>query len=277
MPELASLTNTGFNSAKSKSAMRGANVENFNPILSGRSMRPPLRLIYLFSVAKRSFEIRHPLFQRLQLKGCEEGERYVLCTAFGDPVPQACPDQERGGVRVDDNDGWMVAIDLLCPGNFTMDPYVGVANPTFFENRNGTNLIAEGVFCSLNEKPEEQEIRRAEDARDKHYRFLTKEALKLAAKSTKHLNEFIDRYPDVHIAMDALGISAPWHTLNVVTFPCPNCGDAIKQGIAFHKSSVTDRICVIDAMKAYKAKAITRDECEELTGEKLPGRRASAE
>ena len=276
MPDLATMVNTGMNSAKTRSAMRGANPEAFNPVVSGRMFRTPLRMIYIHSVSKRSFEVRHPLFPKLHLRGCE-GERVVTCTSFGDPVSQACPDQERGGVRIDDNDGWMVAIDVLNPGNFTMDPYTGSSNPTFFENRNGTNLIAEGVWCSLFADPPEEEIKRAEDARDKHYRYLTKEALKLAAKGTKYLNEFLDRYPDVHVAMDSLGISAPWHTLNVVTIDCPNCGDGIKQGVAFHKSSVTDRICVLDPMKAYKAKAITRDEYEELTGEKLPGRRASAE
>lgn len=277
MPELASMVNTGMNSAKTRSAMRGANPEGFNPIISGRSMRPPLRMIYIHSVAKRSFDVRHPLFPKLHLRGCEDGEAFVNCASFGDPVSQACPDQERGGVRIDDNDGWMVAIDMLNPGNFTMDPYTGSSNPTYFENRNGTNLIAEGVWCSLNQIPPAEEIARAKDARDRHYRWLTKEALKLAAKSTKHLNEFIDRYPDVHTAMDSLGISAPWHTLNVVTIDCPNCGDAVKQGIAFHKSSVTDALCILEPMKAYRAKAITRDEYEELTGEKLPGRRASAE
>ena len=221
-----------------------------------------------------SFKIRRLLFPNLNLRGCEEGERYVLCTKFGDPIPQSSPDQERGGVRIDDNDGWVEAIDMLNPGNFTMEPYTGSQNPTFFENRSGTNLIAEGVWPSLNETPTEEEIRRAEQARDSHYRFLTKEALKLAAKSTKDLNEFLDRYPDTHMAMAHLKLKASWTNSPEVTVGCPNCGEDIKQGLAFHKSGVTDALCIIDPLRAYKAKAITRDEYEELTGEKLPGRRA---
>ena len=277
MADLAAMHNTGMDSRLTKSAMRGANAEAFNPVIMGRSMRPPLRMIHIFSVAKRTFNITHPLFPRLSLRGCEEGERYVLCTSFGDPIPQACPDQERGGTRIDDNDGWMAAIDMLNPGNFTFEPYNGSSNPSFFANTNGTNLIAEGLFPSLNEVPTEEEIRKAESARDNHFRYLTKEAMRLAAVSTKQLNEFLQRYPDTHIAMASLKLKASWTSSPEVTITCPNCGDDIKQGLAFHKSTVTDRICVLDAMKSYKAKAITRDEYEELTGEKLPGRRASAE
>jgi len=183
----------------------------------------------------------------------------------------------RGGTRIDEHDAWMAVLDLLNPGNFTGNPYSGSDNPDFFANRSGCNLIAEGFWPSVHEVPPESEIKQAEKARDSRFRYLTREALRLAAVSTKELNEFLQQWPDTHLAMDALGLSANWHTANDVRVACTNCGDAIKQGLAFHKSSVTDRICVVDPMKAYKAKAITRDEYEELTGEKLPGRRASAE
>lgn len=267
----AILTNTGMDSALTKSAMRGANSENFNPIVSGRSFRPPLRTLYFFSVAKRAFTVRHPLVPKLVLAGCENGERYVRCASIPDPLPQACPDQERGGTRIDDNDGRMVAIDILNPGNLTFDQYFGSTNPNFFANTNGTNLIAEGLFFSENETPTEEELKRAEDARDKHYRYLTKEAMRLAAVSTKQLNEFLQRYPDTHIAMDSLGLEANWHTLNVVRASCPNCGDAVKQGIAFHQSSA-GILCIIDPDKALKAGAINKERYTELTGKGFPGR-----
>jgi len=272
MPEqLASMTNTGMNSDKSRSAMKGANREAFTPVLPGRAMRPPLRMIHIFSVARRGFDIKHPLFPRLRLRGCENGERYVLCTSFGDPIPQACPDQERGGSRIDDNDGWIAAIDMLNPGNFTLDPYHGASNPSFFANSNGTNLIAEGIFPSENEKPTEAELKRAEDARDRHWRYLAREAQRLFALGAKQGNEFLQRYPDVHMAMDALSISASWHTLNEIKSVCPNCGDDIRPGIAFHQSS-TGILCVIDAEKALKAGAISRERYTEMTGKGTAGR-----
>lgn len=267
----------GLDDKLTQSQNRKLNSEAFNPVISGRRMRDPIRTIYVYSVARRSFTISTLLFKKLKLQGCENGERVVRCTSLPDPFPQVCQDNDRGGSRIDDNDAWIAVIDMLNTGNFTLNPYHGESNPNFYANTNGTNYMAEGLFPSLNAKPTEEEIKKAEDARDKHYRYLTKEAMRLYAIGAKQGNEYLQRYPDVHIAMDALCLQAPWHQANIVTITCDNCGDAIKQGLAFHKSSVTGNICVIDPLKAYRAKAITRDEYEELTGEKLPGRRASAE
>jgi hypothetical protein len=253
------------NDALTAAQNRKLNAENFNPVINGRLMRAPVRTIYVFSVARKAFNVSTLLFKKLKLAGCENGERYVRCTSLPDPFPQVCPDNDRGGSRVDDNDAWIAVIDMLNPGNFTLNPYHGDSNPNFYANTNGTNLIAEGVFPSLNEVPTEAEIKKAEDARDKHYRYLTKEALRLFAIGAKQGNEFLQRYPDVHIAMDVLRLKAPWHQDNRVEEECPNCGDSIKPGLAFHKSSVTDKLCVIDPVKALKAKAITREEFEELT------------
>ena len=267
----------GLGDKLTQAEMRKLNNEGFNPVISGRRMRDPIRTIYVYSVARRSFTISTLLFKKLRLKGCENGERVVRCTSLPDPFPQVCQDNDRGGSRIDDNDAWIAVIDMLNTGNFTLNPYHGESNPNFYANTNGTNYMAEGLFPSLNETPAEAETKKAEDARDKHYLYLTKESKRLYAIGAKQGNEFLQRYPDTHIAMDALGLVADWHQSNTVKVLCPNCGDPVRDGLAFHKSSATDRLCVIDPMKAYRAKAITRDEYEELTGEKLPGRRASAE
>jgi hypothetical protein len=263
---LAGISTVGFDDKRTQGAMRGANPENFQIFFAGHALREPKRFIYVHTVAKRSFgPLTRTLFPWLKLRGCEEGQRYVTCCAIGDPIPQASPDQERGGTRIDEHDGWRAAIDLLNPANITFDPFTGSNNPDFFANRSGQNLIAEGFWPSLNETPAEPEIKRAEQNRDARYRYLTREATRLAAVSTKDLNEFLQSYPDTHIAMDALGMSANWHTLSVINASCPNCGDVIKQGIAFHQSSA-GILCIIDAAKAYKAGAINRERYEELAG-----------
>ena len=275
----ASMTNLGTDNPKSQSAMRGANPENFEIFINGRAMREPLRHIYVHTVSKRSSgQISRALFPKLTLHGCENGERYVTCARVPDPIPQASPDQERGGNRIDEHSGWRAVIDLLNPWNLTNNPYLGSENPDFYSNRSGTNLIAEGFWPSINEVPTEEEIRQAEKTRDKRYRWLTKEAQRLSAVSTKDLNEFLQLYPDTHIAMDALGFEATWHTTNTVKSTCPNCGDAIKQGLAFHQSSA-GILCILDPQRAYKAGAITKEKLEELAPEKRgPGRpKASAD
>jgi len=267
MGSVAGISTVGFEDNRTQGAMKAYNPENFNVIITGHMMREPRRMIYIHTVAKRSTPfLTRTLFPKLKLVACEAGERYVSCAAFGDPIPQASPDQERGGTRIDEHDGWRAAIDLLNPANLTYNPFSGDANPDFFANRNGQNLIAEGFWPSLHEVPPEEEIRAAEQHRDKHYRYLTREATRLAAISTKDLNEFLQSYPDTHIAMDALGMQAPWHTLSIVTASCPNCGDPVKQGIAFHQSSA-GILCIIDPARALKAGAINKERFVELTDE----------
>lgn len=262
---MATMSTLGFETGKTQSAMRGANPENFNIFLAGHMIREPRRMVYIHTVARRSFgPLTRTLFPKLRLAGCENGERFTTCCAFGDPIAQASPDQERGGTRIDEHDGWRAAIDLLNPINLTNNPYTGDGNPDFYANRSGQNLVAEGFWPSLNSVPSEEEIKLAEARRDKHYRWLTREATRLEAVSRKDLNDFLQSYPDTHIAMDALGMEANWHTATVIRATCPNCGDSVKPGIAFHKSSVTDKLCVIDPDKAYRAKAITKEEYEDL-------------
>jgi hypothetical protein len=261
----AGITTVGFDDQRTQSAMRGQNPDNFNIIITGRMMREPKRMIYVHTVSRQSTpHLTKALFPKLRLAGCEDGERFKTCCAIPDPITQASPDQERGGTRIDEHDGWRAAIDLLNPSNLSYDPFAGDANPDFFANRNGQNLIALGFWPSLNKVPTEAEIKKAEGNRDKHYRYLSKESQRLAARSKKDLDEFLQTYPDTHMALDALGIKTDWHTPLTVTATCPNCGDDIKQGLAFHRSSVTERLCVIDAERAFKAKAITAAERDEL-------------
>jgi hypothetical protein len=243
-----------------------ANAENFNVFVNGRAIREPKRMIYIHSVAKKDFgPLTHLLFPRLILRGCTGGERYVTSAVIPDPIAQASPDQERGGTRIDEEDGWRACIDLLNPNNPTTDPYWDNAGsvPGFVSTSQNCNLIAQGVWPSLHEEPPEDEIRRAEKARDNRYRAITQNAIQLASKSRKELNEYLQTYPEVHTAMDMLGLRADWHQTAEVSTHCPYCGDEIRQSIAFHQSSA-GVLCVLDPERALKAGAIDLDKYELL-------------
>lgn len=265
------VTNKGIDAPLSKKYIRGENAENFAPIVNGRMMRPPLRTLYIHSVSPRSFTLRNPpLFPRLEIRGTDpniNGGRWITCATVPDPIPQISADNERGGNRMDDNDAWAALCDLLnplCGPSESVDPYTGSSNPDFYANRRGTIFILEGIFPSPNEIPTEAELKRAEDCLLRRRRWLVAEAKKLAAKSTKDLNEFLDSNPQVHEAMDFLGQTAPWHQENNMKLSCPNCGDEIKEGLAFHKSS-TGVLCILDPLRAMKAGAINQKKYEELT------------
>lgn len=243
--------------------LRKQNEANFNTIINGRAMREPRRMLYIHAVSKKPKDVTRTLFAKLHLKGCENGERYVTCAVVPDPIPQPSPDQERGGTRIDESDGWRACIDLLNSNNWTNDPYSGSNNPDFYANRQGMNLIAEGFWPSIHEVPPESEIKRAEECVKKHYQWLTKEAIRLNGSGMqREFNEFLQTYPDTHVAMDALGLSAPWHAASVIEAFCPNCGEKIRPGIAFHTGELGP--CVIDPVRAYKAGVLTKERMEEL-------------
>jgi hypothetical protein len=262
---------TIFDEPRNAGEMRKQNPENFNPTFTTR-MRPPVGMIYIYSVARRDMRATHALFPSLTLRGCKNGERYVLCYQIADPVTQASPDLERGGNRVDEHDGWRVSIDLLNPDNPTTNPWANTANSGLSW---GCNLVSRGLFPSRTNPPSEEDLQKAEDARDGHYDRITNEATRLESVSTRELNDYIKQNPDVHDAMDALNLTASWHRKREVMGICPNCGDSIKRGVAFHKSSA-DVLCIIDAERAYKAGAITRGRMLELTGQKETATRKSA-
>ena len=257
---VANFTNTGIKSKESQAAIKAANPDNFNVVVNTRMWRPPLEMIYLWTVARRDEKVSHWAFPGT-LKGCTNGERYVLSGQVSHPTLQACPDLERGATRTDEHDGWRVAIDILNPANTTDDPWIDTRGMSMSR---GANLIAKGFFPSRNNPPSEAELQKAESLRNTWYEGLTREAIRLESTSTRELNDFLRERPEVHEAMDALGLQAAWHKSREVKATCPNCGDSIKSGVAFHQSSA-GVLCVLDPERALKAGAINKERYRELT------------
>lgn len=242
-----------------KSMTKSLNEDEFNPDL-GNTRYHVDGTVYIFSTARRDFFVSQPLFPGLTLRGCTNGERYVLAATVPDPVPQASPDLERGGRRMDYHPGWQCAIGLLFAESDSGDWKKG-GNTVAISV--GTNLIAQGLFPSKTNPPDEADIRAAEQFRDRRYKWLTDEAMKAARQSSRKLNDFLHQHEDVHDAMDALGLKADWHQKREVLSKCPNCGDDIPASVAFHRSSV-GIICVLDPERAFKAGAIDRARMEDL-------------
>ncbi len=261
----------GFNSEKTQAEMQRSNPGAFNPRV-GRIHKPD-RMIYIYSVAKRTFDISHLLFPKLKLRGCGEGERYVLCASVPDPMPQIAPDESNGGTRNYEEDGWRAAIDMLNPNNPTNDPYWsnGGALGAFFSTAQNCNLIDQGLFPSLNNPPTEEELKRAEKVRGDRFQKLVDKAINLEQFDPKELQAFLANEPDVHTAMDVLGLEANWHKRREIKMSCPNCGDQIKAGIAFHKSSV-GIVCIIDEERARKAGLKVNADEEQEPEKRGPGR-----
>jgi hypothetical protein len=227
-------------------------------------MYPIQRHIYIHSVAKRDFDVKHVYF-RGALKGCHAGERYVTCYAVPDPPQQISVDAERGGKRVEveptDDAGWRVAIDILNPNNPTNDPYfkLDAKSAAFYSIGQNVDLIKQGVFPSLNQVPTEQELLKAEAVRDATWQALIDEAFQEQASNPQNLRNWLRAHPDVYDAVAAFGIEADFITKKaVVKQECPNCGSSIKAGIAFHMYE--GGLCVLDWRRAYEAGRVKKED-----------------
>lgn len=250
---------TIFDSPQNQAELQKRNPDNFNPNIGNVRYRVDEQ-IYIFSVARRDFPITQTLFPKLLLKGCEPGQRWCIATIIPDPVPQASPDLERGGSRIDIHDGWRCAIGIVNPENPTPDPWVNAESGSLSV---GTNLVRQGLWPSHSSTPDEADIKRAEGLRDRHYRRLTDGAMAAARQSSAKLSDYLREHEDVSDAMDALGLRADWHHTRIVQSVCPNCGDSITGGVAFHQSSA-GVLCILDPEKAFKAGAINRERLEDL-------------
>ena len=252
----------GFNHPDTQREMRAANPSNFAPRLP--RIRKPDGHIYIFSVARRHFPKTSSPYFKQPFRGCVQGERYVLCGSIPDPPFLVGPDEANGGTRLydepGDDAGMRVAIDLLNPNNPTNDPYWADAGSlgAFFGTSANSNLIAQGLFPSRTNPPAEKEIQRAEEVRDTRFQKLVTEALRLETFDQKALQAFIQDNPDVHPAMDALGLEAAWHKTHDLKMTCPNCGDKVVAGIAFHMFE--GALCVIDWQRAVMAGRVKKSD-----------------
>jgi hypothetical protein len=247
--------------------MMQLNAGTWDPRIDRNMLREPDRMIHVFSVSKRSFVVdRAPLWIKLHLRGCGKDERYVPVAHIPDPLIQAVHNTENGRKRGEAHDGLRAAIDLLNPNNPTNDPDW---NPSpemaaLFGSSKGCDLFAQGLFISLREVPTEAEIARAEERRNGRYRGLIAQADSLEQTNRKDLEEMLrgEDGTDLRMALDFFGEQRAYHKPMIATRACPNCGEAIKSGVAFHMLP-NNQYCVNDWPRAVAAGVKTKSDVPE--------------
>ncbi|MFZ1012866.1 MAG: hypothetical protein WAN28_05930 [Terracidiphilus sp.] len=235
--------------------MRKENPDLYDPRMP--RMFPVHRMIYIYSVARQNYPKQHPYFKGV-LQAPKKGERFALCCAVPDPPQQLSIDAERGGKRVDveprDEAGWRVAIDILNPNNPSLNPYFTPSpeQAALYEVGKDVNLIKFGLFPSLNNPPNEEELLKAEQTRDAADDELINEAFQEQASNPQGFRRWLKAHPGISAAMEARGVTADWHHRAERKIKCPNCGDSVIEGVAFHKSSA-GVVCILDPERAAKA------------------------
>lgn len=222
-------------------------IESFDP----GAFRKPDYQVYLYSVSKKKFEIKIPPHVPLTvLKACPEDQEYVLVHTLSHPVQQVDKDIDTGEPRMRYHDAMKVAQDIVCPNAPDMD---GAIAPDAYAIN--TDLRAQGVFYSRNNPPTEAEVKKAHQRLEKHYRGLIEKASALEYSNPKELAEFINE--DCRLAADYFDESPTWYKkptkkkVEAAKGECPNCGESIKSGLAYH--FVEGVACVIDWKRAVAA------------------------
>jgi hypothetical protein len=259
---------------RSKAMMSAENSVHQIQIQPG-ILRDSRYTIYLFNVGtfapllengnRAHIIMRPPLIPMIAIPACPAGEPYVKCCSFPELVSQFRTDPMTEQPVVHNDEAAHVAQDIINPQNQLA---AGVSAKVVIENQwrevasplhQGDDLGKFGVFFSLNETPAAEELARAKARVEKTYRAeLTKAEMQARAGKLGDISEL------AHFAADHFRVQAGWHVAVTVPDDCPNCGEPIKKGIAYHVNSF-GATCVIDWRKAVAAGIKTKaDVPEEL-------------
>lgn len=241
--------------------------------------RDPEFYVYLYNVSEQTFEIsRPPLIRNAKFVGRKPGstDRYVLVGRLPQPLLIPKGNVDSNEIDVVPQDSRVFAMDIINPDNRTLD------QDAFIDPKNitsqGNNHGAKGLFWSLNgpgakpsrynpnpqELPTEAEVIAAVKRMEAYYKYLLEQARACEVSKPADLQNLIG--PEHHIAADYFGEEHSWHGKRARTDFCPNCGERIKTGAAFHKTE-EGTLCILNWDKAVKSGVRTRQQAFEATGD----------
>jgi hypothetical protein len=228
--------------------------------INSEDLRSPEYTVYLHSISKRSFEQPHPIYRNVVIPACPKDKPYITFMRIKHPVqiPTVNPDDPSGPTVIKVENGKRAALTVCNPSfvgadlsiqDQTIDMQYQIASRE-------CNLTQQGIFASMNEIPTEQELKRAEARRTAYYKRCFEEMNALMRSDPKRAQDELTT--DHHMAAEMFGVDVDWHRVVTPKIECPNCGEKIKEGIAFHR--VNGDLCVLDWEKAYLAGAVKKDQ-----------------
>lgn len=198
--------------------------------------RKPDYLVYVYSIVAR--ELKNPSRPYIVFKGCPEGEAFGLANVFPSPVVQYPTFEDR--TILTSLKGEDFVLDLLNPNGADIDRGEGGGDKSMSWAASTTDLTRRGLFMSRNQPPKREEVEECRRKLEKHYRMLLASADQLDRSNRRR-----EIGPEHHLAADYFAYKANWHYSQSAPTPCPNCGELVRPGLAFHIDS-TGGVCVLN-------------------------------
>ena len=254
------------------------NENNKGTVLEAQAPRESTRFIYLYNILRGwDFQpVRQPpTFPNFKIPRCEPNERFAW-TVLPEMVNEIYA--KPGGGIGDQNSILYITRPGTEAANSLMNPDAHPSNPFEAQFRDiskfgnmdmqGKNLNAFGVWWSWTEPDDpalEEEIAEMQKRVDGTMRGLIKKANRLDREIVKPGQEggpgAITAL--MHFAMDYFHLQSKWHESNEHRIPCPNCGEPVRMGIAYHKNEFGDR-CIIDRERYEAAIELTRPKRQDI-------------
>lgn len=256
-----SIDETGMFNSRSMAETRRAQQADYGPdYVDPNQMRKPDFFVYVYSVVdprpadKKLRRALPPLIPELEISEVKPNERYTLVTKIGSPMQQPLM-RENGERYIGYHDARRIAMDIVNPDNLTLDQGKTVDASRSFSLGNDFGRL--GVFWSLNNPPTDEEVALAIARKEAFYRSRLEQARVIETSDPKALYQYLTTTD--HVAADYFGEEFSWHRKQVKPENCPNCGEPIKSGAAYHRN-VDGIMCVIDWKRAVNAGVKTRDD-----------------
>lgn len=232
--------------------------------------RQPEYFLSVFNIAPKKFVVnRPPQFSAIVFLPCPAGRSWLKVATIPDIVGEKWVNAESGKIDTNGVRGERFVMDLLNPSNLGIEMWREITDEQMTWIDGGTSdLTRRGVFWTRNDEPGQtclahggcgnaakcpqcgadtfSELSLAKSRMEKHYKQLLMQADQYQREG--HLNEI---GPEHHLAGDYFHVRTPWHVVAELPQTCPNCGDAIKEGVAFHISSV-GTVCVLPTQEAWQ-------------------------
>jgi hypothetical protein len=205
--------------------------------------------LYIFNIAPRKFAVcRPPSFPLMNFSACPAGQPWALVGRVPNIVNEKWIDADSGEIRTRGMMGERFATDLLNPANVGIDIWAEITDDQLKWVDGGTDdLTRRGMFWSRNEVPSAQELANAKDRMQRHYKVMLQQADELAVDPKTRREIGMEH----HLAAEYFRAKSSWHIVAEIPVTCPNCGDSIREGIAYHMGPLGP--CIIDWKRAVAA------------------------